>query len=217
MEAPAGQRLGVFDVLQKGGSLMWVLLLCSIIGLGVFVERAVYYRRQQINVAEFLVGILSLLRRRQYLEALERCDEAHGPVVNVVRAAIGKRHLPPDQLRAVIRETAQLESHALEANLPVIATVGYLSPLIGLLGTVIGMIEAFLQISRTGGGASIADLAGGIWTALITTAGGLVIAIPCYAAYNYLVARSHHLIGDMERAGIEVAHVLSEPAYSDKA
>jgi biopolymer transport protein ExbB len=96
-----------------------------------------------------------------------------------------------------------------------LATVGYISPLLGLLGTVMGMIEAFIQISRSSGTAPVGDLAGGIWTALITTAAGLVVAIPCYVAYNYLVTVMQSMIADMERAGIEVIHVLTEPSAQD--
>lgn len=206
----ASQTLGLFDVMQKGGPLMWLIFAASVLGMGVFVERLLYFRRCQMQVGEFLLGINSLLRRGNYQEALERCDDGYGPVVRVVRQAIVARNLPPVELREIVREVAQIQLPRLEANLPLLATIGHVTPLIGLLGTVAGMIEAFIEINRAVGGASMSGLASGIWTALITTAGGLCVAIPSYVAYNFLVSRLNHIITDMERAGIEVVHVLTE-------
>ena len=209
------ESVGLFDVMQKGGPLMWLILLCSILGGGVFVERLLYYHRSRMNAPEFLAGTLNLLRRKSYLEALERCEDGHGPVVRVVQTAILKRTLPPSDLREVVREIAQLQVPRLEANLPILATVGHVAPLLGLLGTVTGMIQAFIEISRSSGAAPVGDLAAGIWTALITTAAGLMVAIPCYVAYNYLVSRVQAIMGDMERAAIEVIHVLTDPTAKD--
>jgi biopolymer transport protein ExbB len=209
------ESVGLFDVMQKGGPLMWLILLCSVLGAGVFVERLLYYHRSRMNAAEFLAGTLNLLRRKSYLEALERCEDGHGPVVRVVQTAILKRNLPPSDLREVVREISQLQVPRLEANLPILATVGHVAPLLGLLGTVTGMIQAFIEISRSSGAAPVGDLAAGIWTALITTAAGLMVAIPCYVAYNYLVSRVQAIMGDMERAAIEVIHVLTDPTAKD--
>jgi biopolymer transport protein ExbB len=206
---------GLFDIMQKGGLLMWPILFCSVVGVAVFVERMLYYRRVNLKVDEFLLGILNLLRRHSYLEALERCEDGHGPVALVVRTAVLKRSLPPSELREVVKETAQLQVPRLEANLPILATVGFISPLLGLLGTVTGMITAFEQIQRTSGGAPVGDLAGGIWTALLTTAAGMMVAIPCYTAYNYLISRMHTMVVDMERAGIETIHVLTDPTHKE--
>lgn len=209
------ESVGLFDVMQKGGLIMWFILAASIVAVGVFVERLLFFHRCRLQVGEFLTGIKSLVRRRQYVEALERCDDGYGPVINVVRAAITKRNYPPADLREIIKESAQLEMPALEANLPLLATVGYISPLFGLLGTVLGMIDAFNRISTSSGAAPVGDLAGGIWMALIATAAGLAVSIPAYVAYNYLVSRLNTLIFDMERAGIEMVHVLTEPAQPD--
>ena len=205
------QSVGLFDIMQKGGSLMWLILGSSILAIGVFIERILYYYRSHLRVGEYLVGILNLVRKQNYLEALERCEEGYGPIKVVVQRAILSRNLSSSELREVVREVAQLQVPKLEANLPILATIGYVSPLLGLLGTVMGMIDAFIQINQKSGAAGVSDLAGGIWTALITTAAGLVVAIPCYVAYNYLVTRCHHLTNDMERAGIELIHALIEP------
>jgi biopolymer transport protein ExbB len=213
--APVDENVGLFHLMQRGGPLMFVLFLFSVVALGVFFERMFYYKRCRMNVSEFLAGVLALVRRQSYLEAIARCEEGHGPIVSVVRTAIYKRHLPAAELREVVREIAQLEIPQLEANISLLGTIGYVAPLLGLFGTVIGMIDAFIQINRTNGTASVGDLSQGIYTALITTAAGLGVAIPCYLMHNFLVARVHAMVGDMERAGIETIHTLSDLPRKD--
>jgi biopolymer transport protein ExbB len=213
--APVDENVGLFHLMQRGGPLMFVLFICSVVALGVVLERMIYYKRCRMNVNEFLAGVLALVRRQSYLEAIARCEEGHGPIVSVVRTAIYKRHLPAAELREVVREIAQLEIPQLEANISLLGTIGYVAPLLGLLGTVTGMIEAFVQINRTSGTASVADLSQGIYTALITTAAGLVVAIPCYLSHNFLVAQVHGIVADMERAGIETIHTLTDLPRKD--
>jgi len=213
--APVQESAGPFSLMQRGGLLMPVLFVLSVVAIGVFVERMLYYKRSRMNVSEFLAGVLALVRRQNYTEAIQRCEEGHGPVVYVVRAAIYKRHLPAAELREIVREIAQLEIPNLEANVSLLGTIGYVAPLLGLLGTVTGMIQAFEQINRTSGTASVAELSQGIYIALITTAAGLVVAIPCYIAHNFLVAQVHGLVADMERAGIETIHTLTDLPRKD--
>jgi biopolymer transport protein ExbB len=215
--APVEEKIGLFQMMQRGGPLMVVLFVCSVVALGVFIERMLYYRRSRMNVSEFLAGVLALVRRGSYAEAITRCEEGHGPSVSVVRTAIYKRHLPPAELREVVREIAQLEIPHLDANISLLGTIGYVAPLLGLLGTVTGMIDAFVKINQTNGTASVGDLSQGIYTALITTAAGLVVAIPCFLAHNFLVAQVHSIIADMERAGIETIHTLTDLPRKDVA
>jgi biopolymer transport protein ExbB len=213
--APVQETMGPFQMMQHGGPLMVVLFVCSVVALGVFIERMFYYKRSQMNVSEFLAGVLALVRRQSYAEAITRCEEGHGPIVSVVRTAIYKRHLPPAELREVVREIAQLEIPNLEANISLLGTIGYVAPLLGLFGTVLGMINAFEQINRTSGTASVTELSQGIYVALVTSAAGLGVAIPCFLAHNFLVARVHGLVADMERAGIETIHTLTDLPRKD--
>jgi biopolymer transport protein ExbB len=213
--APVEEHLSAFSMVQRGGWTTFLLVLCSMIALGVFLERLFYFKRSRMNVSEFLAGVLALVRRQSYREAIIRCEEGHGPIVSVVRTAIYKRHLPPAELREVVREIAQLSIPDLEANISLLATMGYIAPLLGLFGTVLGMIDAFEKINRTSGAASVGDLSAGIYTALITSAAGLAVAIPCYLAHNFLVARVHAIVADMERAGIETIHTLTDLPQKD--
>jgi len=196
--------------MQLGGPIMWVLFLASVLAVAVFVERLILFHRSSVNVDRFLKGIANLLRLGRYQEALERCDESYGPAVRVVQAAIIKRRLPKHELREIVQEVAQLQMPRLESNIPLLSTVGYISPLLGLLGTVIGMIKAFQELNKAMGASPINDLAAGIWEALVTTAFGLVVAIPAYVAYNYLASRLNQIVTDMERCGIEIIQILSE-------
>lgn len=202
---------GVFEMVRLGGPLMWAILTSSILAIAVFVERMIYFHRCAMPLDPFLKGIANLLKENRPEEALERCDEAYGPAVRVVQAAILKRHLPKEDLKEMVQEVAQLQMPRLEAHLPMLATIAYICPLLGLLGTVVGMIQAFMNMNAALGITPINDLAAGIWEALITTAGGLSVAIPAYIAHNFLVVRLTNIVTDMERAGIEIVQMLKLP------
>lgn len=199
---------GIIEVVQMGGAIMWFLFAGSVVAVGVFVERLLYYHRNTIRTEEFFRGIAQLLKKKRYDEALERCDESYGPSVRVIQAAILKRELPKDELKEILEEVSQLQVPKLEANLPILGTIATVAPLLGLLGTVTGLIQVFMEMSSSTGTAPINDLAVGVWEALVTTAGGLGLAIPCTVAFNFLHAKLNGIITDMERVGIEVLHVF---------
>lgn len=204
----------LLELMRLGGPIMWVILGASIVAVAVFAERILEYRRMGIPLDPFLDGIATLVKERRFQEALERCDEAHGPAVRVVQAALLKRDLPLPELRESLQEVAQLQVPRLEKNISILATIGYVSPLLGLLGTVTGMIHVFQTVNAARGTVPVGELAGGIWEALLTTAAGLVVAIPVYVAYNYLASRMGLEVNDMERAGIEMTQILKEGGRS---
>ncbi|MEO0453277.1 MAG: MotA/TolQ/ExbB proton channel family protein [Verrucomicrobiota bacterium] len=201
---------GIFDVIQQGGIIMGLIFVASVIAVGVFAERLFFFHRSQVPVGEFLKGITALIKQKKYAEALDRCDEAYGPAVKVIQSALIKRDMNRTELRETVTEVAQLQVPRLEANLGILATIAHVCPLLGLFGTVTGMIQAFIDMSAAGGAAPVNELSGGIWEALVTTAGGLGVAIPVYVAYNFLSSRAAHIVSDMERAGIEILHLLAE-------
>ena len=200
----------MLDYMQKGGPLMWLILLCSVVSVAVFAERLLYYHRASINPGEFLQGLSNLLRNRRYAEARMECQTAGVPVTRVIQAAIVRHHLSRSELREIVQEAGQLEVPKLERNLGLLVAIGYVTPLLGLLGTVTGLIQAFVQLSANNGYATLAEVSGGIYQSLLTTAGGLVVAIPTILAYCYLSARLDAFLHEMERAGIEVVNLLSE-------
>ncbi|MGA8655310.1 MAG: MotA/TolQ/ExbB proton channel family protein [Chthoniobacterales bacterium] len=200
----------MIDYMQKGGPLMWLILLCSIVSVAVFLERILYFHRASVNAGEFLQGLSNLIRSRNFAEARVECQATSVPVTRVIHAAIVRHKLPRSELREIVQEAGQLEVPRLERNLGILVAIGYICPLIGLLGTVTGLIQAFVQLSANNGYATLADVSGGIYESLLTTAAGLVVAIPTILAYCFLSARLNALLHDMERAGIEVVNLLTE-------
>lgn len=189
---------------------MWPILICSIISIGVFAERLFYLHRATIHVGEFLKGLANLIRRRNFAEALHESAGTPGPVARVIHAAIIRHDLPRSELREIVQEAGQLEVPKLERFLGVLATLAFLTPLLGLVGTVAGMIETFGVIAANGGYATVSELSGGIYKSLLTTAAGLVVATPTFVAYSYLSSRVNAMMHEMERAGIEIVHLLSD-------
>jgi biopolymer transport protein ExbB len=200
----------MIDYMQKGGPLMWLILLCSAIAIGAFVERLLYFHRASINVGDFLQGLANLIRKRSFAEARVECQAISVPVTRVIYSAIARHNVPRAELREIVQEAGQLEVPRLERNLGILVAIGYIAPLIGLLGTVTGLIQAFVQLSANNGYATLADVSGGIYQSLLTTAAGLVVAIPTILGYCHLSSRLNALIHDMERAGIEVVNLLTE-------
>jgi biopolymer transport protein ExbB len=200
----------MLDYMQKGGPLMWLILLCSIVSIGVFLERLIYYHRATIRVGEFLRGLSNLIQRRAFAEALHECAATPGPVARVIHAAIIRHDAHRDELKDIVQEAGQLEVPKLERNLMLLSTIVFITPLIGLLGTVLGLIQAFVTISSQSGFASTTDISNGIYQSLLTTAAGLVVAIPCSVGYSYLSSRVNALLHDIERGGIEVVNMISD-------
>jgi biopolymer transport protein ExbB len=200
----------MIDYIQKGGLLMWPILICSIISIAVFAERLFYLHRATIHVGEFLQGLSNLIKRRNFAEALHESAGTPGPVARVIHAAILRHDSPRSELREIVQEAGQLEVPKLERFLGILATLAYLTPLLGLLGTVTGMIDAFGTLASSGGYATVTELSGGIYKSLLTTAAGLVVATPTFVGYSYLSSRVNALMHEMERAGIEIVHMLAD-------
>ena len=200
----------MLDLLQKGGPLMWVIAACSITALGVFFERLLHLHRASIHVSEFLGGLANLLRKENFAEALRECATTAGPVARVAHAILLKHESPRSELREVAQEAGQLEVPKLERNLPLLAVVAYATPLLGLLGTLLGLLTAFQEIAAQSGYATATDIADGVYESLLTSTASLAVAIPAFVAYSYLSARVNDLIHDMERVSIEIFTVLDE-------
>lgn len=198
------------DLVQKGGPLMWLIILCSITALGVFFERLLYLHKASIPVGDLLRGLGNLLRKKNYAEALQECAGTPGPVARVAHALIVRHDAPRSELREVAQEAGQLEVPKLERNLPLLATIAYTTPLLGLLGTLLGLLESFQEIAAQSGYATATDVAAGVYESLLTSSASLAVAIPAFVAYSYLSARINSLIHDMERAGIEILAIFDE-------
>jgi biopolymer transport protein ExbB len=204
----------MIDYMQKGGPLMWLILFCSVLAGAVFLERVLYFHRITIRVGEFMRGLSNLIQNRRFAEAQMECASSPTPVTRVIHAAILRHQATRAELKDIVQEAGQLEVPRLERRLGILATIAFVAPLIGLLGTVIGLIEAFVNISSQSGFAGATDIASGIYESLLTTAAGLVVAIPCAVGYSYLSSRINSLLHDMERAGIEIVNLISEHRHA---
>ena len=200
----------MLDFMQKGGPLMWPILFCSVLASAVFLERLVYFHRISVRVGEFIRGLANLLRGRRYAEAQMEAAATNGPVQRVVHSAIIRHNASREELKEIVKEAGQLEVPKLERRLGMLATLAFLAPMLGLLGTVAGLIQAFGSMSAASGLTSSMEIANGIYQALITTAAGIGVAIPCVMAYAYLNSRVNSSLHDMERAGIEIVNLIME-------
>ena len=144
------------------------------------------------------------------VEALSICDATPGPVARLVKVAILNRDQDRDRVREALEEAGAVEVPRLEDKLNLLATIAQISPLIGLLGTVLGFIQIFGRMQEAGLNAHLGQLSAGVWQALICAAAGLAVAIPAHAAYNYLISRINSIVLDMERAASEIVRIVTE-------
>jgi len=188
--------------------MMWVLMLMAVIALVLFIERTFYLHRGQIRSTAFVDGIKNILAKRRIVEALTLCEETPGPVAAVVKAALIHAHDDEASMRHAVQEAAVVELPALERRLGSIAAIAQVAPLVGLLGTVLGMAETFYAFMKGGQYATAQALSQGMWQALLATAGSLVVAIPAHLAYHFLNGRVRSLVRDIEWAGNEIMRYL---------
>ena len=190
------------ELMRDGGPIMWVILFCSVVALFIFLKKVFQFHREEINVGELLRGLFNVLRRDGFVEALTLCDHTPGPAARLLAAAIRAYERGDDDIRKAVDDAALEEIPKLERHINLLSTLGFVLPLIGFLGTVLGMMKVF-QVAQTNEAFSATDIAGAVNMALISTAAALAVAIPCYLAYNYLIARVNlitlEMLGFIER------------------
>lgn len=198
------------SLIANGGSVIWLILIAAATAFVVFLERALFCHRSQINSAEFLSGVRNVLKRDNVVEAVSICDATPGPVARLVKAAILNRDKGRERVREAVEEAGLVEVPRLEEKLNLLATIAQIAPLLGLFGTIIGFMDIYGQVEQHGLYSNLEMLSHGIWKALICSAAGIGVAIPAHAGYNYLVSRVNKIILDMERAAAEIVNVVTE-------
>ena len=191
------------QLIDDGGPIMWVILAGSLIAVFVFLKKVFQFHREEINVRELLRGLFNVLKRDGFVEAITLCDNTPGPAARLLGAAILAYERGDEDIRQAIDDAALEEMPKLERHINLLGTIGFVMPLIGILGTVLGMMRAF-QVAANAEALSAERISEAVNMALITTASALVVAIPCYIAYNYLVARVNSITLDMEKASLEI-------------
>jgi biopolymer transport protein ExbB len=197
------------DLLKQGGPALYVIVGAGLLAFIVFIERSLHLHRARIRADDFLKGIQNILRRKNVEEALTICDDTPGPVAYLVKTAILQRNERKESLRTALEEARLAEISRMERRLVVIATVAQLAPLLGLLGTVLGMVDAVLAMYSEAPLIQSADVLAGAVRALVCTAAGLTVAIPCYAAFNLLVVKIDRIVLDMDRTVLEIVAFLT--------
>jgi biopolymer transport protein ExbB len=177
------------EFLAKGGVLVVPILLCSVLALAIFIERMIRFSLMRSRGAGLADKIIRILRTGDAGEAHEKAIASNSPMGRILAQAIRFRERDRETLETVIVHATEEEVRGLSSYLQALATIGNIAPLLGLLGTVMGMIKAFMVIQQMGGKVNAAVLAGGIWEAMLTTALGLAVALPTMVAHSYLVAR----------------------------
>lgn len=196
------------DIIHRGGPIMIIIVMCSVFALSIVVERLIYFNfnafsGDAVQAGQFFDRLRAFVRQRQWQQAETLCDATKGPVARVARAGLAAREQDAADLERIMTEAAHDELPRVERHHRWLATIAQVSTLLGLLGTVVGMVIAFQVIqskATSTNPVSPADLAGGIWQALVTTVAGLSVAIPTIIAYNYLASRVDDVQYQMEKA-----------------
>ncbi|MFW5871070.1 MAG: MotA/TolQ/ExbB proton channel family protein [Verrucomicrobiota bacterium] len=204
------------EMVKQGGPVLWVIMSAGLLAFVVFLERALHLHRARIKSEDFLKGIINILRRGNVAEALTICEETPGPVAYIVKTAILHRQDDKDGIRTAVDDASTAEISRMERRLVVVATVAQVAPLLGLLGTVLGIVESVLFMQSQAPLVHSADMLGGVFRALISTAAGLTVAIPCYAAFNLLIVKIDRIVLDMERCASEIVAFITG-AFGNRA
>jgi biopolymer transport protein ExbB len=206
--------MNLLSIFLKGGIMMWPILLCSIIGLAIIIDRFIVIRKTKINIPAFLVRIRGMIKKNDISGAISYCMEDKSPFANIVRKGLKKYRYGQERVKEAIENAGRQEVSKLEKGLSILASIAGIAPLIGFLGTVTGMISAFMTIESLAGSANPSDLAGGIWEALLTTAFGLIVGIPALAFYNYFLSAVKKVVGEMETVANDVVDIVQDTSSS---
>ncbi|MDX9783525.1 MAG: MotA/TolQ/ExbB proton channel family protein [Spirochaetia bacterium] len=188
----------MFDFIILGGPILWVIMALSVVACVLIIERFLYLRRISGDENKLFVRIKASLLEGHYNEALSICDQNLSPFSTLLKIGIENRHQSEDVQRDILKDAAALEAPALEKGLSALGTISTISPLLGLLGTVTGTMSAFGVLGKFGAVSDPAALASGVSEALITTVGGLVVAVPVVIFYNYFVTRVNRILTILE-------------------
>lgn len=209
---PAEAEMNILDLAVKGGWIMIVLLILSLIAIYIFVQRLWVIRRAAKEDVNFMNRIKDYIHEGKIDSALNLCRSTNTPEARMIEKGITRLGRPMNDVLVAIENVGNLEVAKLEKGFPLIATTAAGAPMLGFLGTVTGMVRAFFDMANAGTNVDVALLSGGIYEALVTTVGGLVVGIIALFAYNYLVSQVDNVVNKMEMRTMEFMDLLNEPA-----
>ena len=205
------ETMGFGELFLAGGWLMWVLLLLGALAIYLFVERFVAIRKASKIDTNFMNRIRDFIYEGRMDAAVNLCKTTDSPIARMIDKGLERIGRPMTDVQSSIENVANLEVSKLENGLPALATISGGAPMIGFLGTVIGLVKAFMNMSMAGGAVDMSVLSSGMYVAMITTVGGLIVGIPAYFGYNFLIARIEKLIFRMEANSIAFMDILNQP------
>ncbi|MFI3331350.1 MAG: MotA/TolQ/ExbB proton channel family protein [Rikenellaceae bacterium] len=203
--------MGLGELIMAGGFLMIPLAILGLITIFIFVERFIAIRRASKTDLTFINKIRDNIFEGKIAVAIDLCQNTDTPIARMVEKGIERIGRPMSDVQTSIENVANLEVSKLETGLPFLATIAGGAPMIGFLGTVIGMVRAFMNLSQAGGAVDMSMLSSGMYVAMITTVAGLIVGIPAYFGYNYLVAIIEKLVFKMEANSIAFMDILNQP------
>jgi biopolymer transport protein ExbB len=198
----------MFDLLLKGGPILWVILFLAIPVLAILIERLLYFRRISTDEEKLLARVKGAVEKGHYDEALAICDTVEAPVGGLIRAAVENRQLSEADLKEAVRDAAVRELPQVEQSIQAVNVIANISPLLGLLGTVTGIINSFNVLGEFGAVTDPSVLAKGISEALLTTAAGILIAVPSMIAYAWLAGKANAVITRLEGQANELVRLV---------
>lgn len=210
--APVQEPMSILDMAMKGGIIMIPLLILSFIAIYIFIERLLAISKAGKEDKNFMNNIRDYILNGKIDSAKALCKSTNTPVANMIEKGVSRIGRPLDDISAAIENVAKLEIYKLENKLALLATISGAAPMLGFLGTVVGMIKSLYNMAGAGDNIVISTLAGGIYEAMVTTVGGLIVGIMAYICYNLLVAQVDKVIHKMEARTIEFLDLLNEPA-----
>ena len=213
---PQEQSFSLIQMASKGGWLMIVLVLLSIAAIYIFGKKWWMISRANKIDKNFMRDIRDYIHEGKIKSAAMLCQRYDSPIARLVENGIERIGRPLGDIQTSVENTGNVEVARLERGLPFLATIAGGAPMIGFLGTVIGMVQAFFDMANAGNNIDITLLSNGIYTAMITTVGGLIVGILAYFGYNYLTSRISDLVFRMESATIDFMDLLHEPASAEE-
>lgn len=213
-QASGEAQMNLWDMTEKGGWIMIVLAVLSVVCFYIFFERLAVIRRAGKNDPLFMERIRDYIRTGEIKSALNYCRITNTPAAHMIEKGISRMKHPVQDVQAAIENTGNIEIAKMENGLAIVSTIASGAPMIGFLGTVTGMVKAFFEMANAGNNIDITLLSGGIYEAMITTVGGLIVGIAAMFAYNYLVTRIDKVVGQMEAKTMEFMDLLNEPSQN---
>ncbi len=213
LDATTGPELSLWQLCLDGGWIMIVLALLLVICIYMFVERAIVIGMASREDKTFMQRIKDYIHEGEIESAANLCRSTNTPYARLIAKGISRIGRPMSDVLVTIENTGNIEVAALSKGFTWLATIAGAAPMIGFLGTVIGMVESFYAISQSGSSAQIGDFAGGIYTALVTTVAGLIVGIVAMFAYNFLVGRLNKVMNRLEARTMDFMDLLNEPAH----